>query len=114
MTRGEIDPTLQPVSERIERTDDIVAIDTEIEGKVVARPRRDADVRNVVLRRHRRDERLRSVAAGNTDRVRTSRHGSRRDAEQIVAVPEHDRFDSPRGAFADEAEALSLPAAGRG
>ena len=40
----EVDPALAAVDERVERADDVVAIDAEVEGEVVSRPGRDAGV----------------------------------------------------------------------
>ena len=53
------------VAEGVERSHDVVAVDPEIERKVVTRARRYACVGQVELRRDRRDDRLRAVAAGH-------------------------------------------------
>ena len=41
---GEVDPALAAVDERVERADDVVAIDAEVEREVVAGPGRDAGI----------------------------------------------------------------------
>jgi hypothetical protein len=100
------------VSERIQGTDDIGAIDTNVERKVIAGPSRNTDVRKVVLVRDCRNEGLRTVATCDTDRVRTPGDDSLGDSEQIVVSLEHDRLDATSATFAGETEAFSFAATG--
>ena len=66
---GEVDPPLAAVDERVEGADDVVAVDAEVEGEVVARARRDAGVGKVELGGDGGDDRLRAVAACHRQRV---------------------------------------------
>src|ERR1019366_707604 len=109
---SKINSTLRTLSERIQGTDDIGAIDTNIERKVVAGPSRNTDERKVVLVRHCRNESLRTVATCDTDCVRTPGDDSLGDSEQIVVALEHDRLDATSAAFAGEIEAFGFAAAG--
>jgi hypothetical protein len=70
---GEVDATLATFDERIEGADNIVAVDAEIEREMVARPRRDAGVRNPGACGGGRHQRLRTVAAGHRERVGAAR-----------------------------------------
>ena len=89
----QVDRALDPRVERVERADDVVAVEPEVEGEVVARPRGDADVGDAVLHRDLRDERLRPVAARHPDHVgRAGRLA--REGPQVVVRAEHDRLDA--------------------
>ena len=66
---GEVDAALAAVDERVERADDVVAVDPEVEREVVAGAGRDAGVGQAVLGGDRGDDRLRAVAAGHRERV---------------------------------------------
>ena len=78
---GQIDPPLVAVGERVERADDVVAVDAEIEGEVIPGAGGDAHERHVVLRRHPGDQCLRPVAAGHADDV-----GAPRDRVSAASV----------------------------
>ena len=58
---AQIDPALTAVDERVQGTDDVVAVDAEIEREVVAGAGRDAGVRQPELGSDRGDDRLRAV-----------------------------------------------------
>ena len=69
--RREVDAPLDPVGERIERADDVVPVEAEVEGEVVARAGGDADVGNVMPHGDRGDQRLRAVTPRHPDDVGT-------------------------------------------
>ena len=54
----DVDPSLAPFDERVERPDDVVPVDAEIEREVVASARRDARVRETALCCDPGDDRL--------------------------------------------------------
>ena len=60
---GQVHAALTAVDERVERADDVVAVDAEVEREVVARARRHTRIRQVELRGDRGDDRLRAIAA---------------------------------------------------
>ena len=66
---GEVDPALAAVDEGVERPDDVVAVDSEIEREVVAGAGRDARVGQVELGGDRGDDGLGAVAAGHRQPV---------------------------------------------
>ena len=66
---GEVDAPFAAVDERIERADDVVSIDAEVEREVIASAGRYARIRQVELRSDHRDDRLRPVASGHRERV---------------------------------------------
>ena len=72
---GHVDPALDPVGERVERADQIAAIDAEVEREVVAGAGGDADERKPVRESGCGHDGERSVAAGDPERVRAVRHG---------------------------------------
>ena len=91
---AEIDPALVAVGERVERADDVVAVDAEIEGEVIPGTGGDAHKGNVVFRRHPGNQCLRPVASGHTDDVgapRRTHHGpasrGRRPPSVTVSMP---------------------------
>ena len=55
---AEIDAPFMPVAERVERADDVVAVDAEVEGEVVPGAGGNAHVREIVLGRDRGDRGL--------------------------------------------------------
>ena len=69
---SEVDPSFHPVGECVERADDVVAVEPEIEREVIARARRHAHVCHVVLHRNRRDQGLGAVPACHADDVCTT------------------------------------------
>ena len=109
---GEVDPPLATVDERVQRTDDIVAVDAEVEREVVARPRRDAGVGQVELGGDRGDDRLRAVAAGHRQPVGALGDGGAHELLEIAAERQLDRLDPARPCLVGELEALRLAAAG--
>ena len=61
---GQVDVPFAAVGQRVQRPDDVVAVDPEVEREVVARPGRDAGVRQPVLGGRRGDDGLRAIAPG--------------------------------------------------
>ena len=109
---GQVDAALAAVDERVERADDVVAVDAEVEREVVARARRDAGVGQVELGGDRGDDRLRAVAAGHRQPVGAA---GDRVAHELLEVPrgaELDRLDPARAGLVGQREALGLAAAG--
>ena len=110
---GEVDHALHRRGERLERSDDVVAVEPEVQGEVVSRPGGHTHERDVVLHRDLGDEGLRAVAAGHPDHVGRA-GGLPCQRQQIVTRPEQHRFDTSPLRLQDELEPLHLPAAGSG
>jgi hypothetical protein len=66
---GEVDAPLTTVHQRVERADDVVAVDAQVEREVVARAGRHARVGQVQLGGDHRDDRLRAVSSGYGERI---------------------------------------------
>ena len=64
---ADVDQALDAVGERLERADEIVPVDAEVEREVVPRPGWNADERQAVCVRGRRDDRQRPVAARDAE-----------------------------------------------
>ncbi len=75
-----VDPALDAVGERVERADQIVAIDAEVEREVVAGAGGNADERKPVRECGCRDDGERAVAAGDAERVGAARRRRQRPA----------------------------------
>ena len=106
---GEVHPPLPAVDERVERTDDVVAVDAEIEREVVARARRDAGVRQSELGGDGSHDRLRAVSPGHGQRVRTAFDGVADERLEVVAPLQLDRLDPPARASSARAKRSALP-----
>ena len=109
---GEVDPALAAVDERVESADDVVAIDPEVEGEVVARPGGNAGVRQTRLGGDRRDNRLRAVASGHRQRVGAVRDRAPHQFLEVIVAPEFKRLDTATSRLVGEAKARRLAAAG--
>ena len=109
---AEVDPPLTAVDERVEGTDDVVAVDAEIEREVVAGPGRDAGVRQPELGGDRGDDRLRAVPAGHGQPVRAARDGGADQRLEVVTALELDRLDATLAGLLGQREALRFAAAG--
>ena len=68
---GEVDAALATRHQRVQRAHHVVTVDAEVQGEVVACPRRDAGERQVVLGRDLGHQRLRAVASGRRQGVRS-------------------------------------------
>ena len=108
---GEIHAALAAVDERVERADDIVAVDSEIQREMVSRARRNAGVGQVELRGDRGDDRLRPVATRHRQRVRATRNRVPGELLEVLAAGELDWLDAALGRLVGEREALGLAAA---
>ena len=92
---GEVDAALDGVAEGVERADDVVAVEAEVEREVVAGAGRDADERHVGRHGDRRHQGLGAVAAGHADHVGAAvdgvlgqlRAGRRRGCSTIGSMP---------------------------
>ena len=69
-----VDPALDAVGERVERADQIVAVNAKVEREVVAGAGGNADERKPMRECGCRDDGERPVAAGDAERVRAPRH----------------------------------------
>ena len=90
MTLGDVYLPLDAV-EGSQRSQRIVAVETEVAREVVAGAERDADERQVALERDLRDCRQRAVAAGHPERAGRRCAGQRAD---VVPVAENVTADS--------------------
>ena len=111
---GQVDAALAAVDERVERADDVVAIDAEVEREVVACARRHARVRQVELRGDRGDDGLRAVAAGHRQPVGAAGDRVAHEPLEVPRGTELDRLDPARPGFVRHREPLGLAAAGLG
>ena len=94
----------------VQSANDVVAVQPQVEGEVVARPGRDDDHGDTALGGHAGDQCLGPVAARHADDVDAPVDGVARELEQIVAPGEDDRLDPSRATFVLEVEALGLSA----
>ena len=109
--RRQVDTPLDPVGERVERADDVVPVETEVEGEVVARAGRDADMGDVMPHGNGGDQRLRAITPRHPDDIGTPSHGVFRELAKVVTGPEEQRFDPAFPRLLQQVEALGLPAA---
>ena len=109
---ADVDPPLDPGGERVEGPDDVVPVQAEVEGEVVARPCGHADEGKPVLERHRSDDRERAVAAGDAERAGSTLDRRAGKLGEVVARAEHDRVDSALARSFRQGGASGLAAAG--
>jgi hypothetical protein len=100
------------VRERVERTDDVGAVDPEIKCEVIPSSRRNTYVRNIVVGGKCGDNRLRTVTTRDADRVGTPCNRGERYFAEVVAGVEDDRFDTARVTLVGEVDALGFSATG--
>ena len=110
---GQVDATLATTDKRIEGTDDVGAVDTEVESEVVAGARRDAHERETVLSGDPGDDRLGAIATCRGEGVGTPGDGVAHQHQQIVAGAELNWFDAPGSSLVVEVHRSRLAAAGR-
>jgi len=106
----QIDPTLAAVDESVEPADDVVSVDPEVEGEVVAGAGWDAGVRQTVLGGDRGDDCLRAIASGHRQRIGSVRHRSPHQLLEIVTAPQLHRLDASASRLLGQVEALRFPA----
>ena len=109
---GHVDPALDPVGERVERADQIVPIDAEVEREVVAGAGGDADEGKPVREGGCSDDGERSVAAGDAERVRAARHRLVDQRCEVVVRAQDDHLDAALARPLGEAGARRLAATG--
>ena len=97
--------------EGVERADDIVAVDPEVEGEVVAGPGRDAGVGQAQLGGDHRDDGLRAVAAGHRQGVGSIGDRAAHELLEVGAELQFDRLDATRARLVGQVELLGLPPA---
>ena len=107
-----VDPALDAVGERVERADQIVAIEAEVEREVVAGAGGNADERKPVRECGCCDDGERPVAAGDAERVRAARHGVIDQRCEVVVRAQDDHVDAALARPLGEAGARRLAAAG--
>jgi hypothetical protein len=78
---------LAAVDERVERTDDVVAVHSQIEGEVVARTRRYTCVGQLELCRYRRHDRLRAITARHREPIRAAQHRTAHQGFEVASGP---------------------------
>ena len=105
---------LEPGREGVERSEQVVPGDSQIEGEVVARPGGKADERQVVLCRRSGDCRQRAVTAGHAQRVGSVVDGDRNERREVVCRSEHDRLDASFACSVSEGRPRCLAVAGPG
>ena len=101
---GQVHHPLAPVRERVERSHDVVAIDTEIEREMVTRPCRHAHVRESPLRGDRGDDRLRAVAARHAYCIRAVGDRVMHECREVIAEVQLDRLYAARARLACDLE----------
>ena len=106
-----VDPALDAVGERVERADEIVAIDAEVECEMVARAGGNADEGKPVRECGRRDDGQRSVAAGDAERVGAARDGVGDQRPEVVVRAQDDHVDAALARPLGEPGARGLAAA---
>ena len=104
-----VDAALHAVGERVERAEDVAAVDADVKGEVVARSRRDADKRQVVSVRDGGDDRERSVSTRDAERIRAAGNLVRGERGEIVAWSEDAHGDAALARVLDEPRAPALP-----
>ena len=108
---GEVEPSLHRVAIRVERPDDVVAVEPEIEREVVPCAGGDDHHRQPELSGDAADHGLRAVTARHAEHVDAARGHVAHALEPVLIRLEHDRFDPAAAAFVDKVEPLRLTAA---
>ena len=89
-----VDPALDAVGEGVERADQVVAVDADVEREVVAGAGGNADERKVVRESGRGHDGERPVAAGGAERVRAARHRVVDERREVVVRAQDDHVDA--------------------
>ncbi len=109
--RGVVDSPFDRVPERLHAQPWVVAVDSEVEGEVVAGSGRDQHEREVVLDGDRRHQRLGTIAARHAQAVSPPCHCIPGQLLEIEALGEHDDLDAEALGQFYQAELLDLAAA---
>ena len=107
-----VDAALDAVGERVERADQIAAIEAEVEREVVAGAGGNADERKSVRECGCSDDGERPVAAGDAERVGAARHCVSDQRCEVVVRAQDDHVDPALARPLGEAGARRLAATG--
>ena len=108
---AEVHRALHGLAVGVERPDDVVAVEAEVQGQVVARAGRHDDHRQTELGGDGADHGLRAVAAGHAEHVHAAGGHVAHGLDPVHPRFEHDRLDAAPLALVDEVEPLGLAAA---
>jgi hypothetical protein len=111
---GQVHAAIHAGGERLQRAHEVVAVEPEVQGEMVAGARGDDDERDPVSAGDVGDDCLRPVAARHSDQVGACAHGVLCELAQVRVGCQHDRFDAELSATTDEVVRLDLPPAGAG
>ena len=109
---GEVHPTLTAINERVQCTDDVVAVNAEIEREVVAGAGRHACVWQPDFGSDLGNDRLRAVPAGHREPVRATLDRATYEHLKVIAGLQLDRLDATLTSLLGELEAFRLPTTG--
>ena len=109
---GEVHPTLTAINERVQSTDDVVAVNAEIEREVVAGASRHACVRQPDFGSDLGNDRLRTVPACHCEPVRATLDRATYQRLEVLAGFQLDRLDATLASLLGELEAFGFPATG--
>ncbi len=103
---------LDGLSVTVERADDVVTVESEVECEMVPRAGRHHDHRQPHLGRHRADHRLGTVAAGHAEDVDAAGGHVAHHLKPVLARLQHHGPDAAPRALVDEMEPLGLATSG--
>ena len=109
---GQVHMVFNSICEGVEGTDDVIAVQTEVECKVISGPGRNYHVRKAVTGGDRGDEGLGTIASRHPENIGTPGHCVLCKLEQVVPRMEDDGLDSSLLALVDKVKTLSFPTAG--
>ena len=108
---GEIDPPDATTGERIESTDNIVAVNSQVEREMVARPGRNASVREAMLGSEHGHHRLGAIPTGHRQRIGSLVDRFTHQLLEVDSALQFDRLDSTRPSLVGQVKSLGLPPA---
>jgi hypothetical protein len=88
-----VDPTLDPVAERVERARDVVPVHSHVEGEVIARPGGDTYERELVRGGGRGHDREGSVPASHSEGICAAGYRRFSELSQTLAWDQDDNLD---------------------
>ena len=103
---------LDGLSVTVERADDVVTVESEVECEMVPRAGRHHDHRQPHLDRHRADHRLGTVAAGHAEDVDAAGGHVPHHLKPVLARLQHHGLDAAPRALVHEMEPLRLATPG--
>ena len=101
---AEVHHPLAPVDERVEGPDHVVAIDAEVEGKVIAGAGRDTRIGDAALGRDGGDGRLRPVTPGHRQGISPGVERLANERCEVRPGRELDRLDPTSAGLVDQVE----------